>query len=106
MAAIRLKVPASAREGDVVEIKALIQHDMESGYRLDNKGEPIARNILTEFTCDYGGQTVFSANLGPGIAANPIVTFYLRAAKSGEVTFTWVEQTGRVFTDTARLEVI
>lgn len=105
MAAIRLKVPETARAGEAVEIKALIQHDMESGYRLDNKGEPIARNILTDFSCDYGGQTVFSASFGPGIAANPIVTFYLRAATSGDVTFTWVEQTGRIFTDTARLEV-
>jgi sulfur-oxidizing protein SoxZ len=106
MAGIRLSVPAKAAKGEVIEIKAMIQHPMESGFRRDNRGAPIARDIITRFECDYDGETVFAADFLPGIAANPFLTFYTTATQSGELVFRWRDQNGMAWSDTARIEVI
>ena len=73
----RISAPNSAEAGEVIELKALIQHKMESGFRRDAKGAVIVRDIVTEFVCNYGGQQVFRWQLNPGISANPFVTFYV-----------------------------
>ena len=105
MSAIRLSIPENAKAGDIVEIKAMIRHDMESGYRRDIQGKPIPRLILTNFECRLEDDLVFSADIHPGISANPLLKFFLRAEKSGILTFTWTEQTGQVFTKSAELLV-
>ncbi|WP_371395716.1 thiosulfate oxidation carrier complex protein SoxZ [Fretibacter rubidus] len=105
MSQIRIKVPENAARDEIIEIKAMIAHAMESGYRRDNRGEAIPRNIITRFECEYDGQTVFRADFGPGVSANPILTFYLRARNSGPITFAWTEQGGEIFTDTRDIVV-
>ena len=105
MTQIRLKVPKTATPNEVIEIKAMIQHQMESGYRRDNRGEAIPRDIITAFKCDYNGQTVFRADFGPGVSANPILTFYLRATTSGPIRFTWTDQHGETMTDNRMIDV-
>lgn len=75
MPATRIVVPAKARKGEVIEIKTLIHHVMETGFRRDNTGKAIPRNIITRFTCTYGGEEVFRMDLFTGIAANPFVAF-------------------------------
>jgi sulfur-oxidizing protein SoxZ len=102
---IRIKAPKTARKGDVVELKALIQHKMESGYRRDEKGETIPRKILTEFICLYNQEEVFRADFHPGVSANPILTFYTRAIESGTLRFRWTEQTGDIFEDSTEIKV-
>ena len=102
---IRIAVPKTAKKGEVIEIKALIKHDMESGYRRDEKGEAITRNILTNFECLYNDDVIFSAEFHPGVSANPILTFYARVEESGSFFFRWTEQTGKVFEDSASLSV-
>lgn len=66
MARALIHMPATARKGEVIEIRALIGHPMESGYRPDAGGKLLPRDILTGFTCRYNGETVFSAELHPG----------------------------------------
>ena len=68
----RLKLPKEAKKGDVIEIKTLMPHIMESGQRKDKDGKPIPRKIINKFTCEFNGKPVFSANLEPAIAANPV----------------------------------
>lgn len=104
-APIRIAAPKTAKKGEVIELKALIQHDMESGYRRDEKGEAIKRNIITGFECIYNGAVIFSAEFLAGVAANPILTFYARAEKSGKFVFRWTEETGTVFEDSADITV-
>ena len=105
MPTIRLSVPSEARKGEVIEIKAMIQHAMETGYRRGQKGEVIERDIIKFFECSFDGKPVFSSEFFPGIAANPFLTFYYRAEKSGELTFQWTDQTGKRWSDTATLTV-
>lgn len=105
MTSIRLSVPKTAAQGEVIEIKALIQHPMESGFRRGPRGEVIARNIITHFECLYEGETVFEADFFPAVAANPFLTFYTRATQSGVLRFQWTDQNGEIWSDTARIEV-
>ena len=106
MSGIRLAVPNSAQKGESVEVKALLQHDMESGYRRGSRGQLIPRDIITRFECSYNGERVFAADFGPGIAANPYISFYIRAVESGPLVFTWTDQDGETCQDSKRLEVI
>ena len=105
MSAIRLAVPRTAAKDEVIEIKALIQHPMESGFRRGSRGEVIPRDIITEFVCTYNGETVFSADFHAGVAANPILTFWTRATESGELVFRWTDQNGQSWSDSAAITV-
>lgn len=105
MANIRISVPEAAKAGEVIELKALIQHPMESGFRRGSRGEVIPRDIITLFECHYNGETVFSAEMQPGTAANPLLTFHMRAAETGPVLFRWTDQSGEIWEETAELTV-
>jgi len=83
----------------------MIQHDMESGYRRNEYGRPIARDILKHFECQYNGEVVFSAELFPGIAANPFLSFHTTALESGTLLFRWIDQSGQVWKKQVYLEV-
>jgi sulfur-oxidizing protein SoxZ len=105
MNAIRIAAPKTAREGEVIELKAMIQHAMESGYRRDQFGRQIPRDILKHFECHYDDEVVFRAEFFPGVAANPFLSFYTTATRTGTLLFRWVDQGGQVFAETVQLEV-
>ena len=102
---IRISIPSTAREGEIVEIKAMIQHPMETGYRRDARGEVIPRDIINHFKCTYDGRTIFEARLYPGTAANPFLTFCTRATQTGTLEFTWTDQAGETWSATRELIV-
>jgi sulfur-oxidizing protein SoxZ len=105
LGAARVRVPPKAKAGEIIEIRALVEHPMESGFRLDNVGKPIPRHIVERFTCTYDGREVFRARLHPAVSTNPYFAFHLRATRSGDLVFTWNDDQGGVVTQTARLEV-
>ena len=100
-----INVPRKAKRGDVIEIKTLISHQMETGFRHGTNGRMIPRDIITSFTCRYNGEEVFSTLLYPAIAANPFLTFYAVAAESGTLAFTWEGDNGFAVTEEAKIEV-
>lgn len=83
-----------AKKGDLVEVKALVSHVMESGQRRDSAGKPIPRKILNKFVCTVNGKEVFSADFEPAISANPYIQFKFKAQESGSVVLTWVDDDG------------
>jgi len=99
-------MPASAKRGEVIEIRTLVQHPMESGFRLDNTGKAIARHIVEFFGCTYNGREIFRAKLHPAVSTNPFFTFYAVAAESGDFVFTWKDDQGGVATATSHLDVV
>src|SRR5690349_19989126 len=105
MARALIKLPDTAARGEVVEIRALIQHPMETGYRPGPNGTILPRDIIRRFTCVYDGEVVFSAELHPGIAANPFLSFTTIATGTGPVSFTWEGDNGFSQTETATLTV-
>lgn len=90
----RVKLPKSAKAGEVIQIKTLISHEMESGQRKDKSGNPIPRKILNKFTCEFNGQTVFSCDMEPAVAANPYLEFSAKVMEAGTFKFTWVDDDG------------
>lgn len=101
----RIKVPQSMRAGEIVEIKTLATHIMETGNRKDAAGNIIPRNIIHTFTATFEGEPVFSADLGPGIAANPYIAFYLKVPGPGTLTLTWIDDQGEATVETVPLPV-
>src|SRR5208283_3686282 len=79
----RLRVPSEAKKGDVIQIKTLMSHPMETGYRKDEAGKPIPREIINSFVCTFNGHEVFRADLEPAISANPYFEFTVKVEDSG-----------------------
>lgn len=101
----RIKVPAKAKRGEVVQIRCMIMHPMENGFRFDSQGTYVPIHLIDTFVCRYNGEEVFSAKLGTGISANPYLTFNTVATESGTLDFTWYDDKGNVHTAQARIEV-
>jgi sulfur-oxidizing protein SoxZ len=105
MARVLVNVPATARRGEIIEIKALISHPMESGYRVGFNGALLPRDIIQLFTCTYDGEEIFRAKLSPAIAANPFLSFFTVATESGNVEFRWSGDNGFAATASAAIAV-
>jgi sulfur-oxidizing protein SoxZ len=96
MANVLANVPRTANKGDLVEIKALVMHVMETGYRPGTNGRIIPRNIIEDFTATWNGREIFRMKLSPAIAANPFVSFSAVATESGTIAFRWSGDEGFV----------
>lgn len=105
MARALINVPQKAKSGDVIAIKTLISHPMETGFRHTSTGEEIPRDIITSFVCSYDGAEVFRADLHPAMSANPYLTFFTTATKSGALTFEWRGDNGFVAKETTEIVV-
>lgn len=101
----KVRLPKSVAAGEVIEIKTLISHEMESGQRKDKDGNVIPRKIINKFEAKLDGQTVFSTTLHPAISANPYISFFLKAEKSGELELVWTDDDGTTYTDKQTLTV-
>lgn len=93
----RVLVPATAKKGEVFQVKTLIGHRMETGLLKDAQGNVIPRKIINRFVCRYNGAEVFGADLHEAMAANPFIEFHLRATGSGRLEFVWREDGGAEF---------
>ncbi|GLH81013.1 thiosulfate oxidation carrier complex protein SoxZ [Bradyrhizobium sp. SSBR45G] len=105
MAAALVNVPAKAKRGAVIEIKTLMSHVMETGYRHTAAGEVVPRDIITSFICRFNGTEIFRADLFPAIAANPFLSFFTTASESGRFEFEWIGDNGFVANATASITV-
>ena len=102
----RISVPPSVARGKPFEVRIIIRHAMETGYRTDESGKSIPRNVIRTFTCLYNGDVVFSARLSSGIAANPYLRFFVTAKDSGQLAFEWVDDNGVRGSDSAAVTVV
>ena len=104
-ATTRIVCPAAAKPGEVIEIKTLIQHPMETGHRRDDSGAPIARDIIKELAVTYNGAEIFRTEMFPGVSANPYMMFTTTATESGELVFTWTDDAGQKTVERRRIVV-
>ena len=84
-----INMPSSAKKGSIIEIRAIAQHDMESGFRYTENGKLIPRDIIRVFTCTYNGEEIFKADFYSGTGANPLVIFTTIATETGTLVFKW-----------------
>ena len=106
MARVVVNAPESAKKGEVIEIRTLAGHPMETGFRHTQTGQLIPRDIIRRFSCSYNGVEVFSADLHPAIAANPLLVFTTVATESGTLEFQWTGDNGFLATHTAKISVV
>ena len=105
MARALINVPAKAKRGEIIEIKTLVSHPMETGYRPKGDGSYYPRDIINKFVCTLNGEEIFRADLYPAIAANPFVTFHALASESGTISFHWSGDNGFEVTEEAKIVV-
>lgn len=101
----RVKAPKAADKGEIITIKTLISHKMESGQRKDKQGNLIPRQIIHHFTAKFNGETVFEVDIEPAISANPYLLFKMRAEEAGEFEFIWQDDDGSVYSKKQKLSV-
>jgi sulfur-oxidizing protein SoxZ len=94
MTNVLINAPKTAKPGEIVEIKALILHPMETGFRPGTSGRIIPRNIIERFVATWNGAEIFSMAFSPAIAANPFVSFFAVAKESGTIGFRWTGDEG------------
>lgn len=100
-----VNAPKTAKRGEVIEIRAMIAHPMETGYRIGPNGAPIPRHIIRRLVCTYDGAEVFAADLHPAMAANPYIAFSTVATASGTIALAWTDDDGTTQTATAGITV-
>jgi sulfur-oxidizing protein SoxZ len=98
-------MPNTAKRGSIIEIRAIAQHDMESGFRYTESGQLVPRDIIRVFTCRYNDVEVFKADFYPGIGANPLIIFTTLAVDSGTLEFKWVGDDGYEAVNQAQITV-
>ena len=106
MARAIIRMPSQAKRGEVIEIRTLASHKMETGFRHTEGGALIPRDIVTLFVCRYNGVEIFRAELFPAIAANPFITFSTVATESGQLEFQWSGDNGYSVTESAKITVV
>jgi sulfur-oxidizing protein SoxZ len=105
MARTLITAPTTAKRGDIIELKTLIAHVMETGFRPDANGQTKPRDLITRFTCRYNNELVFSAELFPAVAANPYIAFTTVATESGTLSFSWEGDKGFAQTENVTITV-
>jgi len=105
MALARLSIQAKAKQGDAVAVRLVIQHAMETGFRVETDGRTVPKNLIKFVVCRYAGREVWRAELGSGVSANPYFEFSIRADKSGEIEMNWEDDAGEKGAVKAQLEV-
>ncbi len=100
-----LRVPQRAKRGEVIEIRALVSHIMETGFRHSQYGASIARDIITNFRCTYNGTEIFRARFYPAISANPFISFTTVATESGTLRFEWTGDNDFTASESAAISV-
>jgi len=101
-----VQVPAEVKRGEPIEIRVAIQHPMETGFRFDLMGRAIPKNVINLFVARYNGAEIFRAEMGSGVAANPILQFYTIAEASGDIEFSWVDDAGVSGSDRVAINVV
>ena len=105
MATARVDVPRTAKRGEIIDIRTLISHTMETGFRRDYLGKPLLRDIITGFVCTYNGVEICRAVLHSAVSANPYLAFSTVATESGTLVFRWDGDNGFTFTESAAITV-
>ena len=101
----RIKLPKEAAKGEIIQIKTLVSHIMESGQRKDAQGKTIPRKIINNFSCEFNGKPIFAVGLEPAISANPYIQFNARVEEEGTFKFAWTDDDGTVVTAEEKIAI-
>lgn len=106
MSKARIKVPDTIKAGEIIEVRAIVQHPMETGNRKDANGQIVPRDIIHSYTAKFAGQVFFEGTFGPGISSNPSIVIQLKVPGPGDLELTWVDDHGVSIVETVTLNVV
>ncbi|MCB1545343.1 MAG: thiosulfate oxidation carrier complex protein SoxZ [Rhodoblastus sp.] len=96
-----MKIRASSKDG-VTEVKVLMNHEMETGFRKDSTGNVVPAWFINEVVAKLNDKVVMQAQWGPSISKNPYLSFKVKGGKAGDkVAITWTDSKGDTRTDEA-----
>jgi sulfur-oxidizing protein SoxZ len=95
--AARILIPTTIRRGDVIDVRALVEHPMATGLFRDPDGNPIPAYFINDVTVTYGDREVAHFAWTSGISRDPFVEFPLVADREAPLTITWKDNKGGVF---------
>jgi sulfur-oxidizing protein SoxZ len=98
-------LPKVIRANEVFEVRLLIAHAMESGFRPGNFGQILARDIVRKVQCKFQNVVVFEAQFFPAVAANPLLVFSLKVPRSGALEVVWVGDNNFAHREIARINL-
>jgi len=92
-------------DGDIVQVRVLISHVMETGLRKDAQGELVPAHYIQLIDVTYDGRIVLSAEWGPAVSRNPYLAFKFRGgAPGGKLRVTWTDNLGETQSHEAAVE--
>ncbi|WP_417581503.1 thiosulfate oxidation carrier protein SoxY [Nitrincola sp.] len=94
----RVALPRSATPGEAAEIRTMINHPMETGFRDDGQGGTLAENLVESLEVSQAGEVLLTVGFHTGTSANPFVGFYLD--QFSDLSFTWTDQQAERITET------
>jgi len=100
------KVPARAKKGETVMLRAKLKHPMETGWRKNAAGKVVPRNRIFQFVCTFDGKEMLRADLHSGVSADPYFAFFVKAERGGVYRFQWFEDGGEVYETSAVMEIV
>lgn len=101
----RVRMPATAKKDEVIEVKTLISHEMETGLRRDSSGKTVPRKIIKKFVATFNGKEIFSADWAPAVSANPYQAFFVKVPETGTFEFAWHDDDGSIYKSTHKVTV-
>ena len=103
----RVKVPKKAEVGEIVTIKTLLSHPMDSGQHKDKKtGEVIALHIGNYYSASFNGEKFFEVNIEPAVSTNPYLEFTLKVPEAGTVSFLWKTDNDGDFETKKKIKIV
>jgi len=104
--AARILVPPTIRRGDVIDVRALVEHPMATGLFRDAEGHPIPAHFINDVSVMYGDREAAHFVWTSGISRDPFVEFPLRADREALLAFTWKDNKGGVFTQRVEIKFV
>lgn len=101
----RVRMPQTAKAGEIIEVKTLIAHEMESGQRRDANGQIVPRKIIKQFTVTFNGQEIMRSDWYSAVSSNPFLSFFVRVPESGTFVFSWLDDDGSVYKSEQKVTV-
>ena len=100
----RIRAPRTAKLGEIVEIRTLMEHPMETGLRME-AGRTVGRDMLTRMIVRANGEILLQAEFRNGTSANPYHVFFLKIAGTTDLDIIWLDESGRSVKAQARIAV-
>ena len=82
-------------QGDVADVKVLMNHPMETCRRKDTKGETVPAHFIQNVTATWNGKTVMEAQWSTAVSKNPFLEFKVKGAQPGDkIIVSWTDNKG------------